>query len=186
VSERVRHYGVVTPDIFKSYDDLDFVKAIIDGTLPPDKHLAFAWRTSKSPPTEGPGDDEAVELLLLRLGDGAILARRPKGYWDTGTLHVNRLQEQALWLPDSSFVVRAFQPHFDTPTFEAFAIAKRDNVSGPLNLRPFGRACPARQLERRAPVRGLRVLGRRRRRRQDRCQRRDAFSAPDVDPQDGA
>jgi uncharacterized protein (TIGR00369 family) len=30
----VRHYGVVTPDILKSYDDLDFLKAIIDGTLP--------------------------------------------------------------------------------------------------------------------------------------------------------
>lgn len=34
MGDRVRHYGVVTPDIFKSYDDLDFLKAIIDGTLP--------------------------------------------------------------------------------------------------------------------------------------------------------
>jgi uncharacterized protein (TIGR00369 family) len=34
MNERVSHYGVVTPDILKSYDGLDFLTAIIDGTLP--------------------------------------------------------------------------------------------------------------------------------------------------------
>ena len=34
MNERVMHYGVVTPDILKSYDGLGFLKAIIDGTLP--------------------------------------------------------------------------------------------------------------------------------------------------------
>jgi uncharacterized protein (TIGR00369 family) len=29
-----RQYGVVTPEVLKSYDGLDFLKAIIDGTLP--------------------------------------------------------------------------------------------------------------------------------------------------------
>ena len=29
-----KKYGVVTPDILKSYDGLGFLKAIIDGTLP--------------------------------------------------------------------------------------------------------------------------------------------------------
>ena len=29
-----RKYGVVTPDILKSYDGLDFLKGIVDGTLP--------------------------------------------------------------------------------------------------------------------------------------------------------
>ncbi len=29
-----RTYGVVAPDVLKSYDDLDFLKAIIDGTVP--------------------------------------------------------------------------------------------------------------------------------------------------------
>ena len=29
-----KHYGLVTPDVLKSYDGLGFLKAIIDGTLP--------------------------------------------------------------------------------------------------------------------------------------------------------
>ena len=32
--ERVMQYGVVPPEIVKTYDGLSFVKAIIDGTLP--------------------------------------------------------------------------------------------------------------------------------------------------------
>ncbi len=34
MTECVIHYGVVTPDILKSYDGLGFAKAIADGTLP--------------------------------------------------------------------------------------------------------------------------------------------------------
>ena len=34
MNERVTQYGVVTPDILKSYDGLGFPKAIIAGTLP--------------------------------------------------------------------------------------------------------------------------------------------------------
>ena len=34
MNERVTQYGVVTPDMLKSYDGLGFLKAIIDGTLP--------------------------------------------------------------------------------------------------------------------------------------------------------
>ena len=34
MNERVTQYGVVTPEILKSYDGLSFAKAIIAGTLP--------------------------------------------------------------------------------------------------------------------------------------------------------
>jgi uncharacterized protein (TIGR00369 family) len=34
MDERVTNYGVVAPEILKSYDGLDFLQAIIDGTLP--------------------------------------------------------------------------------------------------------------------------------------------------------
>jgi len=34
MNECMIHYGVVTPDILKSYDGLGFAKAIADGTLP--------------------------------------------------------------------------------------------------------------------------------------------------------
>ena len=50
---------------------------VIDGTLSPDKRLAFAWRASKSPLSEIPDDNEEVELLLVRLAGGAILAAAP-------------------------------------------------------------------------------------------------------------
>src|SRR5215468_3399151 len=34
MDERVKSYGVVTPEVLKSYDGLGFLKAIIDGTVP--------------------------------------------------------------------------------------------------------------------------------------------------------
>jgi uncharacterized protein (TIGR00369 family) len=34
MDERVTKYGVVAPEILKAYDGLDFLQAIIDGTLP--------------------------------------------------------------------------------------------------------------------------------------------------------
>jgi uncharacterized protein (TIGR00369 family) len=34
MNERMTQYGVVTPEVLKSYDGLAFLKAIIDGTLP--------------------------------------------------------------------------------------------------------------------------------------------------------
>src|SRR5262245_2778149 len=43
---------------------------VIDGTISPSKHLAFAWRSPGRPPTEGP-DNDAVERLLIRVSDGA-------------------------------------------------------------------------------------------------------------------
>jgi len=99
---------------------------------------------------------------------------------------VNRLREQALWSAVGSFVVRVFQARFDTPTFEVFVIGKGDKVSGPLDLRTLVERVVRAALKRRAPVRGLCFLGRRRRRCQDRRQWCAALSTPDVDPQDGA
>jgi len=34
MDKRVVSYGVVTPEVLKSYDGLGFLKAIIDGTVP--------------------------------------------------------------------------------------------------------------------------------------------------------
>src|SRR5215475_2218983 len=34
MDKRVKSYGVVTPEVLKSYDGLGFLKAIIDGTVP--------------------------------------------------------------------------------------------------------------------------------------------------------
>jgi len=34
MDKRVKSYGVVTPEVLKSYDGLGFLKAIIEGTVP--------------------------------------------------------------------------------------------------------------------------------------------------------
>src|SRR5262245_57219253 len=43
-------------------------------TLSPSERLGLAWRTPDAPPTEQPEDDK-IELLILQLADGAVLAR---------------------------------------------------------------------------------------------------------------
>src|SRR5271169_6020298 len=47
---------------------------VIPDTPSPSGRLALAWRTPDAPPTEEP-DRDKIELLVLRLADGAILAR---------------------------------------------------------------------------------------------------------------
>jgi hypothetical protein len=45
---------------------------VLKGTISPSKRLAFAWREPDDVPKFDPGD---VELMLVRLADGAILAQ---------------------------------------------------------------------------------------------------------------
>src|SRR5262245_53452795 len=86
---------------------------VINDTISPDKRHALAWRAPGSATTEQPDTDD-LELLLVRLADGAVLATRPTEYWDTGNGHVNRLEEEAVWSPNSHYVLRAFQSRFAT------------------------------------------------------------------------
>jgi hypothetical protein len=106
---------------------------VIDDTLSPDNRFAFGWRTPNGDPTRQP--TEAIEFLLLRLSDGAILAESTTNYWDTGEAHVNRLMEVASWSPDGRLVARAFQEPFDTGNFEPFALGGNDALIGTLDLR---------------------------------------------------
>ena len=108
---------------------------VIDNTLSPDKRIAFAWRAPHDAPTEMPDDGAELDLLLVRLSDGAILHRRPTQYWDIGATHVNRLLELAVWSPASHWVARVYQSRFETSAFELFALGAGDAVSGPLDLR---------------------------------------------------
>jgi hypothetical protein len=92
----------------------------------PDKRLAFAWRAPGAEPTDQPDSDDTIELLLVRLADGAILAKAATQYWDTGETHANRLREQASWSPDSRIAVRALRQRFDTGSFDVFALTEKD------------------------------------------------------------
>src|SRR3954466_5172363 len=111
----------------------DGAARVIDDTLSPSKRFALAWRSPNAPPTAEPADDK-TELVLVRVSDGAILTATPTDYWDTGEMHVNRLQEQASWSPDSRLVIRVFQQRFDSTHVDVYAIGKNGEFAGALDL----------------------------------------------------
>jgi hypothetical protein len=109
---------------------------VIRNTLSPSKRLALAWRTPDAPPTEEP-DDDKIELLVLRVADGAVLSRGKTEYWDTGEGgegHVNRLEELAYWSPNSRLMIRSFNSRYSTDNVELYAFNPDDKVTGPLDL----------------------------------------------------
>jgi hypothetical protein len=106
---------------------------VIRNTLAPSKRLGLAWRTPDAPPTEQP-DDDKIELLVVRLFDGAVLARTKTEYWDTGEGHVNRLEEFAYWSPNSRLMIRSFNDRCSTDNVELYAFNPDDKVTGPLDL----------------------------------------------------
>lgn len=105
---------------------------VIQGTLSPSKRLALAWRSPDRSPTEQPDDD--TEILVVRVADGAILAKTTGSYWDTGESHVNRLQELASWSPNSRFLIRSFNSRFSTDNIDLYAFGANDEVTGPFDL----------------------------------------------------
>src|SRR5215467_11891730 len=100
---------------------------VVDGTISPSKRLAFAWRSPGRPPTEEP-DADAVESLLIRLSDGAVLWRTEGEYWNIGAYKVNRYEEAAAWSPSSRFVVETADFRWNTEHLRLFAIGTGDKV----------------------------------------------------------
>jgi len=111
----------------------DGAAIVIGDTTSPSGKLALGWRATDGPPTEQP-DEDSIELLILRLADGAALYHAKGSYWDTGEMHVNRLQEKAAWSPNSRFMVRAFHSRFSTDDVDVFALGADDKVTGPFDL----------------------------------------------------
>jgi hypothetical protein len=95
---------------------------VIDDTTSPDQRLALAWRNPRGEPTAEPDQDDQLEIVLVRLADGAILASGPTGYWDIGRAHADRLWEEISWSPDSRLAVHAFHSRLETDRFEVFAV----------------------------------------------------------------
>jgi hypothetical protein len=84
--------GPCKPDAFGGTTCGEGVGAarVVEGTASPSKVHAFAWRSTKTPPTEMPHDN-SLESVLIRLSDG--------------TVHANRSEFHAAWSPDSRFAV---------------------------------------------------------------------------------
>jgi hypothetical protein len=104
---------------------------VIDGTISPSKRLAFAWRQPDGLPMAGPND---VELALVRLADGAILADLKGEYWETGDSRANREDEWAAWSPDSRMVVELYSDRWDS-TITLYGLDADDAATAPVDLR---------------------------------------------------
>jgi hypothetical protein len=111
----------------------DGAARVIAKTTSPSRRLALAWRSPGGPPTEQPDEDD-IELLLIRLSDGAVLSRQKGAYWDTGESHANRVYEKACWSPDSGLMVEIYDTRFSTDGMTVYAIGPDDKASAPLDL----------------------------------------------------
>jgi hypothetical protein len=106
---------------------------VVEDTISPNKRLALAWRAPKGEPTEEPGDD--IELVLVRLADGAVLAKRETEFWSTGEGRANRLREETVWSPNSRIVIRAYHSRFSTDNLDLFVLGQKDELAGEVDLR---------------------------------------------------
>jgi hypothetical protein len=107
---------------------------VIAGTVSPSGRLALAWRNPAAPPDVQPDGD--VELLLVRLDDGAVLGAGPGAFWDTGQLHINRVEEIARWSSDSRWLLRARARRYDFDELEVIALGADDSIAARRDLQP--------------------------------------------------
>jgi hypothetical protein len=128
--------GPCKPDTFKGLTCGTGINAarVIADTLSPDKRFAFAWRSPGAEPTDQPDSTDTIDLLLVRLADGAILAKAETQYWDTGETHANRLLEQVSWSPDNRIAVRTLRQRFDTGSFDVFALRSDATAADTVDL----------------------------------------------------
>jgi len=94
---------------------------VVADTISPSKDYAFAWRGAQGlsvadPPPPG------VENLLVRLSDGAVLARLGGEYWATGEMRANRYELAAAWSPDSRSVIEVANSRWDSDSFAYYRI----------------------------------------------------------------
>jgi hypothetical protein len=102
-------------------------------TTSPSGRLAFGWRLTDRPPTVVPEEnDPNLENIVVRIGDGAILAKSHGSYWDLGT-KIARAHVSAAWSPDSHLALKVEQ-RVGFAAAELFAFLDDDTAIGPFEL----------------------------------------------------
>lgn len=102
-------------------------------TVSPSKRLAFAWRLSNRPPTNRPEqNDPYLENFVVRIDDGAVLARSHGAYWDLGS-KIAKAFLIAAWSPDSRLLFRVEQSAVSSSA-ELYFFANADKAIGPVEL----------------------------------------------------
>jgi hypothetical protein len=90
---------------------------VFDDTTSPSKQYAFAWRSSEGLPTGRDLPPNNVENVLIRVSDGAVLAKLGGEYWSTGEMRANRYDLLAAWSPDSRAVIEVANSRWDSDSF---------------------------------------------------------------------
>lgn len=111
----------------------DGAARVILKTLSPSKRLAFAWRNANEPPTTRPEEnDPNLQNFVVRLDDGAVLARSHGAYWDLGT-KIAKAYLMSAWSPDSHLLIKVEQ-RADSASAELFSFGENDAAIGPFDL----------------------------------------------------
>lgn len=102
-------------------------------TISPSKRLAFAWRLSNRPPTDKPEqNDPYLENFVVRIDDGAMLAKSQGAYWDLGSKIAKAFLISA-WSPDSHLLFRVEQSAVSSSA-ELYFFGDADKAIGPVQL----------------------------------------------------
>jgi hypothetical protein len=95
---------------------------VVADTTSPSKNYAFAWRSEQGLPSGRDLPPPGVENLLIRITDGAVLAKLGGQYWATDEMRANRYDLLAAWSPDSRSVVEVANSRWDSDSFAYYRI----------------------------------------------------------------
>jgi hypothetical protein len=93
---------------------------IVADTTSPSKDYAFAWRSEQG--LGGNLPPSGVENLLIRIADGAVLAKLGGQYWATGEMRADRRDLIAAWSPGGRSVVEVANSRWDSDSFAYYRI----------------------------------------------------------------
>ena len=95
---------------------------VVADTTSPSKNYAFAWRSEQGLPSGRDLPPAGVENLLIRIADGAVLAKLGGTYWETDEIRANRYDLLAAWSPDSRSVIEVANSRWDSDSFAYYRI----------------------------------------------------------------
>jgi hypothetical protein len=107
---------------------------VIDKTMSPSGKFAFAWRSAGGVAPGGQIPPDGVENMLIRVADGAVLAKLGGTYWANGEMRANRYDLVAVWSPDSRAVIEVSNDRWDTYSFAYYAVGREEEAAA-LDLR---------------------------------------------------
>jgi hypothetical protein len=107
---------------------------VVRDTVSPDRKFALAWRDPVKDPGDVTEDDADLELLLIRLADGVVLAKADTDYFRNPGVAANRREEFAIWSPDSRMVIRKLDVRYGTGEFTLYRISADGALAGDIDL----------------------------------------------------